>query len=127
ALGALTGPQDVVTDLLASLTATREAVLQALNDLDGVDVTAPQGAFYFFPDFSAHNPDSAELAAFLLEKAWVVTVPGSAFGLEGYLRMSYAGACEDIIEGIERIRWALDPAAPDEIIMGEKTFVRDWL
>ncbi|MEA3349112.1 MAG: aminotransferase class I/II-fold pyridoxal phosphate-dependent enzyme, partial [Chloroflexota bacterium] len=41
ALGALTGPQDVVTDLLASLTATREAVLQALNDLDGVDVTAP--------------------------------------------------------------------------------------
>lgn len=127
ALGALTGPQQVVTDLLDYLSANRQAVLDGFHHFDGVRLNPPLGAFYAFPDFSDHNPDSEDLAAFLLEKALVVTVPGAAFGLEGHLRLSYAGAYQDVIEGIERIRWALDPAAPAEIKMSGETFVRDWL
>jgi aspartate aminotransferase len=127
ALGALTGPQTVISDLMGVLNANRKAVLDSFADFDAVCLDPPEGAFYAFPDFSAYNPDSQSLAAFLLEKALVVTVPGAAFGLDGHLRLSYAGAQEDIVEGIKRIRWALDPAAPDKIDMGEKTVVRDWL
>jgi aspartate aminotransferase len=64
---------------------------------------------------------------FLLSKARVVTVPGRDFGLEGHLRLSYAGSDADVVEGMKRIRWALDPATPKEIRIGEKTVARDWL
>jgi aspartate aminotransferase len=68
-----------------------------------------------------------ELAKFLLRKALVVTVPGSAFGIEGHLRLSYAGSVKDITEGIERIKWALDPESPNEIYIGDRKLIRDWL
>ncbi len=71
--------------------------------------------------------DSVKLAQFLLEKALVVTVPGTAFGMEGHLRLSYAGAVKDIIEGIERMKWALDPNCPNEIYIGDRKLIRDWL
>jgi aspartate aminotransferase len=98
----------------------------------GVRVIPPQGTFYCLPDFSAcMRPglatDSHGLSMFLLSKARVVTVPGKDFGLEGYLRLSYAGSADDVTEGIRRIRWALDPSTPAEIQIGDKTVVRDWL
>ena len=64
---------------------------------------------------------------FLLSKARVVTIPGKDFGLEGYLRLSYAGSTADVVEGVNRIRWALDSSAPKSISIGDKTVVRDWL
>jgi aspartate aminotransferase len=64
---------------------------------------------------------------FLLEKARVVTVPGRDFGLEGHIRISYAGSADDVVEGVRRIRWALDPGAPKEIAIGKKTVIRDWI
>jgi aspartate aminotransferase len=64
---------------------------------------------------------------FLLSKARVVTIPGRDFGLEGYLRLSYAGSAADAVEGVNRIRWALDPSTPTSIAIGGKTVVRDWL
>jgi aspartate aminotransferase len=64
---------------------------------------------------------------FLLAKARVITVPGKDFGLEGHLRLSYAGSSADVVEGMKRIRWALDPATAREIQIGEKTVTRDWL
>ena len=67
------------------------------------------------------------VAEFLLRKALVVTVPGQAFGIEGHLRLSYAGSVKDITEGIERIKWALDPESPNEIYIGDRKLVRDWL
>jgi aspartate aminotransferase len=67
------------------------------------------------------------LANFLLEKAMVVTVPGIEFGMEGTLRLSYAGAVKDVIEGIERMKWALDPESPNEIFIGDRKLIRDWL
>jgi aspartate aminotransferase len=57
----------------------------------------------------------------------VVTVPGKEFGLEGYIRLSYAGSVKDIMTGVERIKWALDPNSPNEIYIGDRKMVRDWL
>ena len=57
----------------------------------------------------------------------VVTVPGSAFGMEGHLRLSYAGSTKDVQVGIERMKWALDPNAPNEIYIGDRKLIRDWL
>jgi len=68
----------------------------------------PQGTFYSFPDFSAYDMDSARLSSLLLENSMVVTVPGVEFGLDGHLRLSYCGAEKDIVEGVTRIRKALD-------------------
>ena len=92
----------------------------------------PAGTFYCLPDFRAHLGGGIarschELASFLLKKALVVTVPGLDFGMAGHLRISYSGSTEDACEGVKRIRWALDAAAPREIRMGDRTAVRDWL
>jgi len=47
--------------------------------------------------------------------------------MEGHLRLSFAGSVKDIMTGIERIRWALDPNAPSEIYIGDRRMLRDWL
>jgi aspartate aminotransferase len=68
-----------------------------------------------------------ELSNLLLKKARVVTVPGQEFGMEGYLRLSYSGTVKEITEGIARMKWALDPTSPNEIYIGDRKEVRDWL
>jgi aspartate aminotransferase len=92
-----------------------------------VRLIRPQGTFYCLPDFRAYEKDSLKLSNFLLEKALVVTVPGVDFGMEGHLRLSYAGSVKDVTGGIERLKWALDPKAPNEIYIGDRKLVRDWL
>jgi aspartate aminotransferase len=124
--GALKGPQEGVAEMVSALEANRNAMLKALAEIPGVRVVKPQGTFYCLPDFSAYQKDSLALCNFLLEKAFVVTVPGKEFGAEGHLRLSYCGSMQDVLEGAARIRWALDPAAPKEIQIGGKTAVRDW-
>jgi aspartate aminotransferase len=124
--GALKGPQDGVPELVSALEANRNTMLKELAEIPGVRVVKPQGTFYCLPDFSAYQKDSLALCNFLLEKAFVVTVPGKEFGAEGHLRLSYCGSMQDVVEGVARIRWALDPAAPKEIRIGGKTAVRDW-
>jgi aspartate aminotransferase len=101
-------------------------MIDNLNSFDGLKVTKPDGTFYCFVDFSHYNSNSVELAELLLEKVQVITVPGLAFGLDGYLRLSYCGGINDIREGIERIQWVLDPDAPNELYIGERKLVRDW-
>ncbi len=123
---ALKGPQEGVAELVSFLETNRDAMLKALAEIPGVRVVKPQGTFYSLPDFSAFGKDSMTLCQFLLEKASVVTVPGKEFGAENHLRLSYCGARADVLEGVARIRWALDPASPKEIRIGEKTAVRDW-
>jgi len=56
-----------------------------------------------------------------------VVVPGREFGMEGHIRISFAGSVNDVTEGIARIKWALDPTSPNEIYIGDKRMVRDWL
>ncbi len=53
-------------------------------------------------------------------------MPGVEFGMDGYLRLSYCGAIKDITEGIERMKWALDPNSPNELYIGDRKLVRDW-
>ena len=89
-------------------------------------MTKPGGTFYCFPDFSAYRRIRKSSADFLLEKVRVVTVPGKEFGMEGHLRISYCGTIKDITEGMERIKWALDPNSPNELFLGDRKLVRDW-
>jgi aspartate aminotransferase len=132
AQGAIFGPQDGVETLRACMQHNRDVIVEELGRVPGVRVHKPQGTFYCLPEFSGClragiARDSHELSMFLLSKARVVTVPGRDFGLEGYLRLSYAGSAEDVAEGTKRIRWALDPSAPKDIALGAKTVSRDWL
>lgn len=125
--GALTGPQSTVESLRLAIQANRDVMLNELLTFSDVHVARPLGTFYCLPDFRAYSNDSEELARFLLEKALVVTVPGKEFGAEGHLRLSYCGSVKDIVEGVRRIRWALDPTAPNDITIGDRKVVRDWL
>jgi len=125
--GALTGLQSVVDALRLTLENNRNVMIQELKSFNGIKVTKPDGTYYCLPDFRAYNADSVKLSQFLLKKALVVAVPGKEFGMEGYMRLSYATTVKDIKQGIERIKWALDPSSPNEIYIGDRKLVRDWL
>ncbi len=125
--GALTGVQSTVENLRLLIQNNRDVAMADFRTFPGVKVTKPCGTFYCLPDFRAFGSSSEELAALLLNKALVVTVPGKEFGAEGHLRISYCGTAKQISEGIKRIRWALDPEAPNEIYIGDRRVVRDWL
>ena len=125
--GALTGQQGLVENLRMTFENNRQIILNELKAFSDLKVVPPDGTFYVMPDFRAYGEDSTKIANFLLEKALVVTVPGKEFGMEGFIRLSFAGAVKDIIEGIERLRWALDPKAPNEIYIGDRKLIRDWL
>ncbi len=124
--GALNGDQGVVETLRRTMQEHRDLVMQGLASIPGVKCARPDGTFYCLPDLRAHDGDSMRLSQFLLEKALLVTVPGREFGMEGHLRLSYAGARQDLVEAIARLRWALDPAAPPEIQIGQRRCVRTW-
>jgi len=127
AVGALNGVQSSVEALRLTLENNRNVMLDRLEAIPGVKVAKPDGTFYCFPDFSAYMKDSQKLAKFLLQKVRVVTVPGKEFGFEGHLRLSYCGTMKDITEGLERIQWALDPDSPNELYLGDRKLVRDWM
>lgn len=130
--GALTGMQSMVENLRLTFENNRNVIIQELRAFTGIKVIKPGGTFYCLPDFRAYCPsglakDSLELSKFILKKALVVTVPGKEFGMEGHLRLSFAGTIKDIMTGIERIKWALDPNSPNEIFIGDRKLIRDWL
>ena len=130
--GALTGMQSIVESLRLTMQNNRDVLMQELHAFSDVRVTKPEGTFYALPDFRAYLRDSVAknsiaLSNFLLKKAMVVTVPGKEFGMEGHLRISFAGSVKEITEGVERMKWALDPNAPSEIYIGDRKLVRDWL
>jgi aspartate aminotransferase len=130
--GALTGMQSMVESLRLAIQNNRDVLMQELHAFPSVKCIKPEGTFYALPDFRAYlrnsvAKNSVELAYFLLKKALVVTVPGKEFGMEGHMRLSYAGTVKELTEGVERMRWALDPNAPSEIYIGDRKLVRDWL
>jgi aspartate aminotransferase len=127
AVGALNGVQSSVESLRVTLENNRNIMIDRLHAFDGVKVHKPEGTFYCFPDFSAYMKDSQKLSEFLLDKVRVVTVPGKEFGFEGHLRLSYCGAAKDVTEGLDRIKWALDPNSANELYLGDRKLVRDWL
>lgn len=130
--GALTGMQSIVETLRLTIQNNRDVLMQELHSFTDVHCVKPQGTFYALPDFKAYcrnsvAKNSVELCQFLLNKALVVTVPGKEFGMENHLRLSYAGTVKELTEGIERMKWALDPNAPSDIYIGDRKLVRDWL
>ncbi len=114
-LAALEGDQACVERMRREFEARRDLVCARLARLAGVRSFVPEGAFYAFPDVSAHfgrnlsgRPirDSAGFCAAALEGAQVNLVPGSAFGAEGYFRLSFAAAREQLEAGLDRLeKW----------------------
>ena len=125
--GALNGMQSVVEALRLQIENNRDVLFQEMKSFNGARLIPPDGTFYALPDLRAFNNSSVEIASFLLKKALVVTVPGKEFGMEGHIRLSFSGTVKDITEGMARIRWALDPTSPNEIYIGDRKLIRDWL
>ena len=125
--GALNGMQSVVEALRLQIENNRNVLLQEMKSFNGARLIPPDGTFYALPDLRAFNSNSVEISKFLLKKALVVTVPGKEFGMEGHIRLSFSGTVKDVTEGLARIRWALDPTSPNEIYIGDRKLIRDWL
>jgi aspartate/methionine/tyrosine aminotransferase len=103
---ALTGPQDWVHEKHAMLKQKRDRMVAGLNTVPGVKCDVPDGAFYAFADIRGTGLTSQEYTDQLVEKAGVAVVAGTAFGSqgEGFIRVTYACADEDIDEGIRRMK-----------------------
>jgi aspartate aminotransferase len=125
--GALNGLQSVVEALRLQIQNNRDVVLQEMSTFNGARLIPPKGTFYALPDIRAFSNNSVEVSRFLLKKAMVVTVPGKEFGMEGHIRISFAGSVKDVTEGIARIKWALDATSPNEIYIGDRKLIRDWM
>lgn len=92
----------------------RDFIVEQLNEIEGVQCFKPEGAFYVFPDISAHlnkkTPHSkrlstsTDLCMYLLEEHGLAAVPGDAFGEPEGIRLSYASSMEDLKEGIKRLQ-----------------------
>jgi aspartate aminotransferase len=107
ALEALTGPMDTISVMLAEYLRRRDRIVAGLRAIPGVTCVEPGGAFYVFPNFSAHIgngiADSTALCKQLLERQHLVAVPGDAFGTPGHVRISYATSIDRIEEGLRRL------------------------
>jgi len=125
--GALNGLQSVVEALRLQIQNNRDILLQEMKTFNGARLIEPKGTFYALIDLRAFNVNSVDLSKFLLKKALVVTVAGREFGMEGHIRISFAGSVNDVIEGMSRIKWALDLTSPNEIYIGDKRMIRDWM
>ena len=110
---AYTGSQECVREMNKAFERRRDLVVELASQIPGLKVNRPTGAFYLFPEVSAYvgttTPEgnviasSADLAMYLLEKGHVATVDGGAFGMEGYIRLSYATSDDNIREAMRRI------------------------
>lgn len=92
-----------IADMLSHFDRRRQLLCDGLNAIDGIQCYRSTGAFYLFPNISQCADNSLDFCARLLDTSLVATVPGIAFGAEGYMRLSYACADEVILKGLERI------------------------
>ncbi|MBD1172414.1 pyridoxal phosphate-dependent aminotransferase [Pelagibacterales bacterium SAG-MED05] len=110
AVEALNGTQDFIQERANSFKKRRDFVVNNLNDINGLSCLRPEGAFYVFPSCKkllgkkTKLKTDKEFVEKLLEKAEVAVVQGSAFGLEGYFRISYATSMENLKRAMERIK-----------------------
>ncbi len=117
AVAALTGPQDVLAERRASFKARRDLVVEALNSLEGISCPVPEGAFYTFANCAGvlgkRTPEGrvletdADFCAYLLEQHHVAMVPGRAFGISPYFRISYATSEAELRQALDRIATAV--------------------
>ncbi len=116
ALTALTASQEAVEDMRLAFEERRNVICQRFDEIEGVTYAKPQGAFYIFPDVSAHYGrnlngttvnGSLDMTAYLLDNARVGVIPGSASGADNHLRLSFATSPAEINRGLDRIKEAL--------------------
>ncbi len=113
AVAALSGPQDCVAEMRQAFQQRYDYFRDALNRIPGVDCPSCDGAFYAFPSFQGVIDEikdlnnDVDLAEWLMETAGVSTVPGSAFGAPGHLRLSYAASLEYLEDAVKRIGQAV--------------------
>lgn len=108
AVEALGGDQSVVQSMVAEYRQRRDYFARRVDDIGHITYALPDGAFYFFADFSydianKKFQDDNQLAMDILEKLNIILVPGSAFGAPNHLRISYATSLKDIRAGLDKI------------------------
>jgi aspartate aminotransferase len=105
---ALNGPQDEPERMRKEYEARRNLIVSGLNEIPGISVKMPKGAFYAFPNIKKTGNKSKEVAEYLLNEAGVATLSGTSFGEygEGYIRFSYATSRENIKLGLEKVKEA---------------------
>ena len=118
ATAALDGPIDFIAENCRAFAARRQLVCDALNAMPGVSCAAPDGAFYVYPSISGligkKQPDGqvietdADFVRYLLEAGEVAVVPGIAFGLSPYFRISYAASDDVLTKAMVRISRVVD-------------------
>ena len=114
ALAALDGDQTYIRESTVIFKQRHDFVHAGLNAIDGVECTASDGTFYSFPNMQGvidrldGIKNDMELGEYLLERAEVALVPGSAFGAKGYMRLSYATSMENLEKAVQRLKDALD-------------------
>ena len=111
---ALEGEQGFLKEMCGAFKQRHDFVYQALNAMQGVECLPSDGTFYSFPSFQAviermrGIDDDVQLAQLILEKAEVALVPGSAFGLSGHLRLSYATDMASLEKALARIKQIIE-------------------
>ena len=110
AVEALNGQQDFIKERAEAFKERRDFVVNSLNSIKGISCLNPNGAFYVFPSCKGllnkktKLKTDTEFVQKLLEKSMVAVVQGSAFGLDGYFRISYATSMENLKKAIARIK-----------------------
>ena len=110
AVEALNGVQDFIKERATSFQERRDFVVKSLNDVDGIECLNPDGAFYVFPSCKGllnkktRLKNDTSFVQKLLEKENVAVVQGSAFGLDGYFRISYATSMKNLKKAMSRIK-----------------------
>jgi aspartate aminotransferase len=104
AIAGLNGDADAdIEAMRVQFKARRDEAVKLFNEIDGLSVLSPAGAFYLFVNIKEVSNDSMEFCKQLLEEQGIAVVPGVGFGSEGYFRFSFATDIESIREGIKRI------------------------
>lgn len=113
-LAAVTGPWEPVEAMVEEFRKRREVIVDGLNAIPGISCQLPGGAFYVFPSVKELGMPSKRVADFLLDRAGVAALSGTAFGAEGegYLRFSYANSIEAIQEALDAIESSLPELKP---------------
>ena len=100
--GALTALGTDVTEMTNTYRQRRDYMLHRLTTM-GLTCPTPEGAFYVFPDISRFGLTSDDFCTRMIREAGVAAVPGTCFGAEGYIRLSYCNAMEELEEGLNRL------------------------
>jgi len=117
---ALRGDESFLDEWRSAYRSRRDLMVAELNRIPEVTCATPAGAFYTFPNISAYFGkkagewevnNGADMARYLIESAYLAVVPGSAFGAEGFIRLSYATSLENVERGMARMRKAFEALA----------------